>query len=827
MTNTTSSRSSDANDPVSRVLNQAHPGHVALACAALGWRVIPLRRDTKKPALNAWPERATTDRDEIIDWFADGGPFAGCVCGIATGRETGLFVVDVDVRHQDGANGFETLAELERQHGALPRTFTVETGSGGQHRYFRYPADREVATKAKILGRGLDTRGWHGQVVAPGTVVVTNVGPREYRVLDATEPAEAPNWLLERVTRDAGATSWSDADAWDWDGRPAGLNGSGEAPRDAAAWIRDAVEVDDGDQEWYLFRFAASCRARNFDPDEIQRLGWQVAQRFRVFDDGRPWTELDVREKVRSVLRYQPGTNGGTGAERATARPVVIPEAAEPTRVVEETVVTAPPSELPDPPADLRTVARDVELPSTGGSPDNPWRNTDRANGIEVARFLDGRAFWTPENGWFVYDGRRWAPDAELVRLLLVGEYTDQLRRRVTSGEHAGRDEGEVLMARANRIESSGGLQGALEFAKAYVATAITRLDADPWLLNCPNGTLDLRTGELLSHDPHHLITRITPTPYDATAADEVWDRVRYEALEGDEHRLRLLARFAGYTLTGRTTEKCMLVISGPTNTAKSTITEPLYRALGAVHDGGYATTWDADVVQADARVNRAEKLNKVRGARMVLVGELAKGSRMADNFVKQFTGGDTMDARGLYKDSYSYRPTAKLWMATNYVPGSADRALQERLLLLPFLHTPERKDPRLKAHLEESSDAQQAMLAWAARGCRWWLQERSLGDTPWLDAARAEYALESDPILQFAHDRLEEVVGYEASSLTDDVWQAYALGWAEDNVRHPLKRRPFEAAMKERGFKRSRGAQGRGQWRWLGVRLQENRATS
>jgi len=817
VTNTTSSSAGGANDPVSRVLNQAHPGHVALACAALGWRVIPLRRDTKKPALNAWPERATTDRDEIIDWFADGGPFAGCVCGIATGRETGFFVVDVDVRHQDGANGFETLAELERQHGALPRTFTVQTGSGGQHRYLRYPADREVATKAKILGRGLDTRGWHGQVVAPGTVVVTDVGPREYRVLDASEVADAPRWLLDLVTRDAGATSWSDADAWDWDGRPAGLNGSGEAPRDATAWIRDAVEVNDGDQEWYLFRFASSCRARNFDPDEIQRLGWQVAQRFRVFDDGRPWTELDVREKVRSVLRYQPGSS----SERAASRPVVIPEAVEPTRS-EETVVTAP-LELPDPSsppaATLSTVARDVELPSTGGSPDNPWRNTDRANGIEVARFLDGRAFWTPENGWFVYDGRRWAPDAELVRLLLVGEYTDQLRRRVTSGEHAGRDEGEVLMARANRIESSGGLQGALEFAKAYVATAITRLDADPWLLNCPNGTLDLRTGELLPHDPRHLITRITPTPYDPAAADDVWDKVRWEALEGDEERLRLLARFAGYTLTGRTTEKCMLVISGPTNTAKSTITEPLYRALGAVHDGGYATTWDADVVQFDVKVNRAEKLNKARGARMVLVGELAKGSRMADNFVKQFTGGDTMDARGLYQDSYSYRPSAKLWMATNYVPHSADRALQERLLLLPFTHTPARKDPRLKAHLEESADAQRAMLAWAVRGCLWWQRERSLGDTPWLEEAKKEYALASDPVLQFIEDRCELVETWDESSPVTEVWSAYSL-WAPEYVQRPMKRGVFFAACEERGFLSRTGTHGRAPKKTVGLRV-------
>lgn len=177
------------------------------------------------------------------------------------------------------------------------------------------------------------------------------------------------------------------------------------------------------------------------------------------------------------------------------------------------------------------------------------------------------------------------------------------------------------------------------------------------------------------------------------------------------------------------------------------------------------------------------------------------------------------MDARGLYRDSYSYRPQAKLWMATNYVPGSADKALHERLLILPFLHTPTRKDPRVKAHLEDSADAQRAMLAWAVRGCLWWQKETSLGDTPWLDEAKAEYALESDPVLGFVHDRLEQVVGYEDSSLTDDVWLAYQM-WSAEYVRNPLKRRPFEAAMKEHGYKRSRGTGGTGKWKWLGFHV-------
>jgi putative DNA primase/helicase len=772
-------------DRVNELLNRPHPGHVALACASLGWRVIPLSRNSKKPVLRAWPERATTDPDEILDWWSDSGQYAGCVTGVATGRESGIFVLDVDQHERAGApNGFASLAALEAEHGKLPRTFAVRTPSGGLHLYFRYPGDREVITKPNTCGPGLDTRGLGGQAVAPGTWL----GAGEYRVVSDGVVADAPGWLLDLVERRV--NEWGQADGeGDW---------SGEPPRDAAEWIAGADAVGDTEQEWYLFRFMSSLRARAVPVEEMRRLGRELVARFVVYDDDRPWRDAHVEEKITSVTRYPAGRSDGP-------RPVIIPAYPE---------VSVSDAELPP-----VVTALDVSDPVIGTGPDNPHRNTDRANGIEVARFLDGRVLWTPENGWFIFNGKRWAPDVELVRTLLVGEFTDQLRRRATSGD-ARAEEAEVLMARANRLESASGLNAALSFTEPELAVSVTRLDADPWLLNCPNGTLDLRTGVLGGHDPKQYLSRITPTPYEPDATDDVWTRTLWEALEGDEDRLRVAARFAGYTLTGRTTEKKMLVISGPTNTGKSTITEPFYHVLGPVHDGGYATTWDADVVQADSNVNRAEKLNKARGARLVLVAELEKGSRMADSFVKQFTGGDTMDARGLYKDSYSYRPDGKLWMSTNYVPQSPDRALQERLLLLPFTHVPPQKDPKVKAHLEDSSGAQRAILAWAVRGCLSWRTGGDLGAMPWLNDARSEYALESDPLLQFIWEQLEQVEDQEDASHVDAVWQHYSLSWGPENQQRPLKRRAFEAALKERGLTKGRGSTGGGFMRWAGYRL-------
>lgn len=768
------------------LLDRPTGGQVALACVAVGWRVLPLDRRSKKPVMRAWPERATTDPDVVHEWWtAAGGAFTGCLAGVATGRGSNAWVLDVDVhgRGDDAVSGFDTLRELEARYEPLPETFTVRTPSGGEHRYFTYPADVEVITKPNALGPGLDTRGHGGQAVAPGTWLAGG----EYRVRRDGLIATPPDWLVTLVTRRVGsAADWSDH------------AGDGAAPTSVDDWLAEAAALGDGDQEWFLFRFMSSLRARAVAPEEMHRLGWEAARRFTVFDERDPWTHANVAEKVTSACRYPPGSSA--------TRSVVLLEN-------EENVVNG------EPPTIEGTHATDRALPSTGTGADNPHRNTDRANGIEVARFLDGRALWTPEAGWHIYDGRRWASDGERVHTLLIGEFTDQLRRDATSGARESR-EAEVFMERANRIESASGLRGALAFAEPLLAHPITRFDVDPWLLNCPNGTLDLRTGDLRSHDPRDLLTRICPTPYDPDARDETWERVIREALDGDVDRMRVLARFAGYTLTGRTTEKRMLVISGPTNTGKSTMTNPLYRALGDVVDGGYATTWDAEVVQADSRVNRGEKLAKVRGARMVLVGELEKGSRMADGFVKQFTGGDTMDAKALYKGSYSYQPTAKLWMATNYVPQSPDKALQERLLLLPFRHEPATKDPTVKAHLDDDLGARRAILAWAVQAALAWHTQRTFGDTPWLDAEKEDFALASDPVMQFIRDELRPVETYEESAHVDDVWQRYNSLWAVDNVKNPLKRRTFDRALEEHGLTRRRGTGNKGPMRWRGFRV-------
>lgn len=172
------------------------PGAAAYACSRMGFRVFPLRRDTGTPAFAEWPDLATTDAQRIRAWWS--GNFSRCGVGIATGTESGLWVLDIDVKDADG---FASLRELCARNGEgtepFTRTMCVTTPSGGAHVYFRWNdacgTEGGIRNSAKQLAPGLDVRGIRGYVRAPEVGayrIVERAGRKFTRVMSA------PEWLV-------------------------------------------------------------------------------------------------------------------------------------------------------------------------------------------------------------------------------------------------------------------------------------------------------------------------------------------------------------------------------------------------------------------------------------------------------------------------------------------------------------------------------------------------------------------------------------------------------------------------------------------------------
>ena len=157
-----------------------------LKLAASGIPVFPCNI-YKKPITKNGFKNASTEPEKIIKWWAK-SPHA--LIGMPTGKNTKVFVLDVDVRPNDaGITGTESLAALESQHGALPETKEIRTQSGGRHLYFEYEADIKNSTSG--IAPGLDIRGEGGYVIIPPS--------KGYTITRKTKPVKAPEWLINLI----------------------------------------------------------------------------------------------------------------------------------------------------------------------------------------------------------------------------------------------------------------------------------------------------------------------------------------------------------------------------------------------------------------------------------------------------------------------------------------------------------------------------------------------------------------------------------------------------------------------------------------------------
>lgn len=165
--------------------------HLALA---RGFRLLPCKPRTKKPAVKNWQQLATGDALRLKKWIR---AFPGANWAVAAGKDSGVFILDVD-----GDEGLESLRDLcslaEFSISKLmASTLGVKT-SRGLHLYFKWPSDG-VPTSVKLLGAGLDVRGRGSYACCPPS---THESGAKYEWL-AGEPnrpiAEAPTWLLAKI----------------------------------------------------------------------------------------------------------------------------------------------------------------------------------------------------------------------------------------------------------------------------------------------------------------------------------------------------------------------------------------------------------------------------------------------------------------------------------------------------------------------------------------------------------------------------------------------------------------------------------------------------
>ncbi len=415
---------------------------------------------------------------------------------------------------------------------------------------------------------------------------------------------------------------------------------------------------------------------------------------------------------------------------------------------------------------------------------------------------------------WIVWNGARWISDAtgEVVRRakqVVAGIYSEAAR--------ASDSEREALGKHALRSEQERAIRAMISLAESEPDVPVTpdQLDADPMLLNVENGALDLRTCLLRQHNRSDLITKLAPVRFDPAATHPAWDAFLSRMVPNPEVQA-FLRRAVGYSLTGDTTEEKLFFLHGPTAAGKSTFTGAVSAALG-----DYAATCDFETFlrkRGDGGVRN--DIARLAGIRMALSLEVDEGRALAEALVKTITGGDVITARFLYQESFEFKPTLKLWLASNDKPraNAGDGALWRRILLVPFeVSLPEsERDPAVKETLMKDQDALAAILAWGVRGLREW---REIGLRPPAAVRRATdaYREEQDTVAPFLSDCCLLEPG---AFVTTKALRAAYDGWCAENREKPLSGNVLATRLRDHRCKSGTSrdhAKARG---WSGVRL-------
>jgi putative DNA primase/helicase len=409
---------------------------------------------------------------------------------------------------------------------------------------------------------------------------------------------------------------------------------------------------------------------------------------------------------------------------------------------------------------------------------------------------------------WYVWSGRRWRQDLtgaieRLAKKTVRGIYeqaaqeTDDLRRK-------------RLGAWAKTSESRGRITAMIDLAKSErgVPVETEELDSDPWALNFENGTVDLRTGKLMKHDPADLCTKMIPFDFDPDATCPLFSKFLRQIFDNNAALIGFVQRAFGYSLTGSTREQVIFVFWGSGANGKSTLLETIRAGLG-----DYACTADSSLLMAKTHDGVRNDVARLAGTRLVSTGETEAGRYLAEALVKQLTGGDKVTARFLYSEFFEFYAQFKLILATNHKPAirGTDNAMWRRIRLVPFKVTiPEgEQDKSLPQKLRRELPG---ILAWAVRGCLKWRKE-GLGQPDEVLAATQAYREEMDVLGGFLKDRCVERADLREAAAA--LYSAYK-SWCETNGEKPLTQQRFGVALADRGFTPNRTRRARF---WMGLK--------
>jgi len=451
-------------------------------------------------------------------------------------------------------------------------------------------------------------------------------------------------------------------------------------------------------------------------------------------------------------------------------------------------------------------------LPPDGDDP----RYDDVANAEKfLGEYGEDLLYSAEAKKWLLWSGKYWEFDNTNLVYDLAIDFSKNLY--LTAKD-------DVAFKHAKRSNNRTGLNAFLDIAQRKRTALMEEFDQDPYLLNCQNGTLDLRTGELRGHDRADRITRVVQSDYDADA-EPVAFKEFLDTIQPDPSVRAFLQRSIGYSLLGVVRERSFWILYGTGANGKSVFVNLFNNLLG-----DYASGTTAGTIMQGKGSQIPNDIARLKGKRFVIIPETEENEKLNAALVKSLSAGDTVTARFLFGEFFDYAFSGKLWIATNHKPTITDhsKGMWDRMKLVPFTQTiPAEKVIKADDLMAQLMAEAPAILNWAVLGCRDYFDLDGL-DVP--DVIRAEidaYRREQDSIAQFIEERCETIEQAKAEDpdtyiipadfkvSNSDLYKAY-VKFCDENGEFKRAHRRLTQNMNERGFRQTKS----GSRYWEGIRL-------
>ena len=437
------------------------------------------------------------------------------------------------------------------------------------------------------------------------------------------------------------------------------------------------------------------------------------------------------------------------------------------------------------------------------------------------AKTHGGQFLHTYHYGWLYWTGTHWeSEDAEMKVQKAVLD-TVMARLLAATFEH------NPQLVKAFK-PTAANINSTVALLKILCNANVNEFDRDPDKLNVLNGVIDLRTGQLLAHDPLQRFTYCVQTAYNAKADFTAWKNHLYTTfvpenmLIDDNGKKEINRDFGkdvpryldllnyiqmslGYSLTGQTNEEMMFYIQGKTRSGKDTLLQGVRELLGKPLAAGIPFSTLTKKRDSDSEQNF--DLARLKPCHFLVASESAKGSKAMINgeVLKTITSyKNTINAAFKGKNGFEFVAKFKIWVSSNnnIVAHADDDALWQRLIII---HTANsfagREDTRLKDRLT-SKESLEGLLALLVKGAmKWyvWFDQGKKMPTPQLVSQTTQASRdENDTLGMFISECCvvsdgEKVIGTELMAKYKE--------WCLEYNYMPKGGKSFSDALRAKGF--------------------------